>query len=62
MADLIEMINADVELTVVRRRNVTSSIRRFCTALGYEIDHANGLGFGARAGPSWSILGAVFRM
>lgn len=36
MADLISKINADEELSVVRRRNVSSSVRRFCAALGYE--------------------------
>jgi integrase len=36
MAALIDRINADTSLTVVRRRNLTSSIRRFCAAMGYD--------------------------
>lgn len=36
MADLIEKVNAHVELSTVRRQNVSSSVRRFCSALGYE--------------------------
>jgi len=38
MADLIGMVNADPKVPPVRRRNVTSSIRRFCKALGCEPD------------------------
>jgi hypothetical protein len=34
MADLIQTILADSGLTEVRRRNVASSIRRFCAGLG----------------------------
>lgn len=36
MAQLIENISGDVNIPVIRRRNLTSSIRRFCEALGYE--------------------------
>jgi integrase len=36
MADLIAMITADADLTPVRRRNVSSSVRRFCKALMFE--------------------------
>ena len=34
LAELIESIAADSSLSEVRRRNVCSSIRRFCEALG----------------------------
>jgi integrase len=37
MADLVAVISADTELDDTRRRNVTSSIRRFCATLGYEL-------------------------
>lgn len=37
MADLVAVISADTELTDSRRRNVTSSIRRFCAALDYDL-------------------------
>lgn len=37
MVDLVAVIGADKELDDTRRRNVTSSIRRFCAALGYEL-------------------------
>lgn len=37
MADLVAVISADTELDDTRRRNVASSIRRFCAALGYEL-------------------------
>ena len=36
MADVIALIRADDGLGDTRRRNVASSIRRFCAALGYE--------------------------
>lgn len=37
MADVIALIGADQDLSDARRRNVSSSIRRFCAALGYEV-------------------------
>lgn len=40
MACLISLVAADEDLTAVRRRNVTSSIRRFCAALGYAPNEA----------------------
>lgn len=39
MAGLIELIKNDTALKPVRRANVTSSIRRFCEALGMTPDH-----------------------
>jgi len=36
MAELIDMINAAHDLTHVRRRNLASSVRRFCAALGCD--------------------------
>lgn len=37
MADLVAVISADTKLTDSRRRNVASSIRRFCAALDYDL-------------------------
>lgn len=36
MADLILCIEADTDLAESRRRNIASSLRRFCVALGYD--------------------------
>lgn len=36
MADLIAMVAKDEDLTSARCRNLASSIRRFCAALGYD--------------------------
>ena len=36
MADLIEIVKTDPALSTVRRHNITSSVRKFCKALGFE--------------------------
>ena len=36
MAQLVENISADKSIPIIRRRHMTSAIRRFCAALGYD--------------------------
>ena len=40
MADLIDLVLEDRDLTKPRRSNVSSAIRRFCAALGVDPDQA----------------------
>lgn len=40
MADLIDLVEADTGLDPVRRRNLASSVRRFCAVLGYAPNEA----------------------